>query len=222
MRESRKIRRTQNTLTGAGTVPYSTLTHVLFLCHFPPTLPAPHFTMQIPFIYFTALCLPQTNSPRWVPPQCRRGYPLCTVVCVMGLYIITLLCNLCPKSLLWLAPAGWAPAVAAGCTCGGFSTGGAGSCCPFLVGAASELTPGRAVLHSDWLSWTFSLCPGSFGRLFDFFSRIICRTEKLVRLNTAIQQKNKTSKQRRILINICNLFCRVSNKYNFGTRWSLK
>lgn len=67
----------------------------------------------------------------------------------------------------------------------------------------------------------FSFCPCSFGSLFDFFSRIICRTEKLVRFNTAIQQKNKTSKQRGILINISNLFYRVSNKYNFGTR-SLK
>lgn len=197
----------------------------VFFLSFPSHTFSPSFyhANSLNFFCSTRSLFPTTTPQGELHPSVGGWYLLCTVVCVMGLYIVTLICDLwhtvLAKSLLWLDPVGWTPRVAPVCTFAGFRRGGVASCWPFLVGTVTELEPGRSVLDSDWLSWMFSLCSCSFGRLFDFFSRIICRTEKLVRFNTAIQQKNKTSKQRGILINICNLFYRVSNKYNFGTRY---
>lgn len=207
------MRRTQNTLTEAGTVPYSN-THSTAFCSCAISLP--HFQPLLSPCKFPSFLSQHSSSLPTLPQGVGGWYLLCTEVCVIGLYTITLICGLwhtfLAKSLLWLDPAGWTPAVAPVCTCEGFRRAAVGSCCPFLVGAGTELKPGSSVLGSDWLSWTFSLCTCSFGRLFDFFSRIICRTEKLFRLTTAIQQKNKTPKQSGILTHICNLFYRVSNK----------
>ncbi|KAL2308536.1 hypothetical protein Nmel_001581 [Mimus melanotis] len=64
---------------------------VISLPHFQPLiLPCkfPSFVLQHPF------SPPHNNAPRWVTPSVGGWYLLCTVVCVMGLYTRTLICDL--------------------------------------------------------------------------------------------------------------------------------
>lgn len=166
------------------------------------------------------LSLPFLPAPRpaAVTSCCGRryGYVHPAAACVMGLYV-TLISG--PRHG---APAAPSPGRAAAPARTGGVGGGAGSSCPLLPGTGTEPAPGARGRDPYWPSRVSSLGTRSFGRLRDFFSRIICGKEDVVRRNTATPHRNTTCNPREARASNCHVFHRIGKKRHFKMNLGLE